>query len=919
MHDRSVRKQEYHFAHPLLRARDWQDRGEFGQLIDWWRQVGKGVCALVGIGGAGKTAIVERFLRVLPGVLPLEPGVRKQTSLPKPAKLFVFSFYDAPNPDAFFAQLAAWLANRLNRPETAQPSYEQTVRLMETAGPCLLILDGLEKVQEDGQRGAPFGQIADSRLRNFVFRSATGWLGDAALLITTRFALDDLRDRPGLNYREISIERISEETCLALLRQRGVRGSDVELAVIARDCGHHALTVDLAGGYLTHFAGGNAAAMPGWSLAGDRPAHDPQLPDDRLRAVAEQTARFERVALRYREALHRTDPAALALLERICLFRLGVDAGLLTRMFTGPGKETISGAELANLAEHEVRAKLDLLVAMRLLEATELGPRSRQRQQETAGATPTVFSAVREATYTVHPAVREGFLKGLDPDSRRQGHSAARQGLLASLGGIPGREANPSDPYVLDLLEEIAYHTLESGWADTAWELYFHQIRGYENLGRRLGAYERGERICRAFVAGQPAETAPIPVGLGPRNHALFLNEWALYLSDLGRLEGAARCYKRNIALRLEEQSWKNASIGNQNLTDLLLVAGRLREGLVAAEKAVRLAERASYAFERKDSYAYRGCVQALRGETAAALKDFQTAHQWQVRDEGQSEQPLYRYRGIQHAWLLARLGRQQEAAQVTEANKAISRQTLGEQHHYLPRCDLLLAGLARVRGDLSTAREMQHQAQEWAVARDAREILCGAAWERGCIALAEARGKADGPYGPQTVRCLHEARAAVHEGLRIALECGFGIFHIDLLLLGAAIALESGDAGGAECAARTALEKGRQPPAESGQPCLLAVLDPNCGYAWGEGLARHLLAEAYFLQAGQRLGRATLSSGHLPQEVERIIGEGQDHLAASRAVREKIHDPAMEETRRLHSAIKAGRLTTYPLQALVG
>jgi hypothetical protein len=135
MTDRHMRKQPYHFTHPLLRARDWQDRPELASLCDWWRQVGKGVCALVGIGGAGKTAIVDRFLRVLPGVLPPELGVCRQASLPKPRRLFVFSFYDAPNPDAYFAQLAAWLTERMNRLQTAQPSYEQTVGLLEYAGP----------------------------------------------------------------------------------------------------------------------------------------------------------------------------------------------------------------------------------------------------------------------------------------------------------------------------------------------------------------------------------------------------------------------------------------------------------------------------------------------------------------------------------------------------------------------------------------------------------------------------------------------------------------------------------------------------------------------------------------------------------------------------------------------------------------
>jgi len=43
---------QVHFAHHLLRARDWQERPEYGQLLEWWRGGGAGVCALVGIGGA---------------------------------------------------------------------------------------------------------------------------------------------------------------------------------------------------------------------------------------------------------------------------------------------------------------------------------------------------------------------------------------------------------------------------------------------------------------------------------------------------------------------------------------------------------------------------------------------------------------------------------------------------------------------------------------------------------------------------------------------------------------------------------------------------------------------------------------------------------------------------------------------------
>src|SRR5207244_1266980 len=126
----------------------------------------------------------------------------------------------------------------------------------------------------------------------------------------------------------------------------------------------------------------------------------------------------------------------------------------------------------------------------------------------------------------------------------------------------------------------IVYHTLESGEAGTAWDLYSEIIGGYQNLGLRLGAYERGERLCRAFVAGRAPDAAPLPERMNDSNRAAFINDWALHLSDLGRLAPAARCFERNIALRVQQQSYKNASIGNQNLCYLCILQGNLARAL---------------------------------------------------------------------------------------------------------------------------------------------------------------------------------------------------------------------------------------------------------------------------------------------------------------------------------------------------
>jgi hypothetical protein len=95
--------------HTLLRARDWQHRPQLDMVCEWWRSYGAGLCALVGIGGAGKTAIADRFLQLLPGVLPDNPRVPKDNGLPTPRDHRIFSFCNVPNPDEFFRDLADWL------------------------------------------------------------------------------------------------------------------------------------------------------------------------------------------------------------------------------------------------------------------------------------------------------------------------------------------------------------------------------------------------------------------------------------------------------------------------------------------------------------------------------------------------------------------------------------------------------------------------------------------------------------------------------------------------------------------------------------------------------------------------------------------------------------------------------------------
>ncbi len=561
---------ENFFVHSLLRAHDWQHRPQLDDVCQWWRGGGRGVLALVGMGGAGKTAIVERFLRVLPGGLPSDPDVPKDDTLPTPHSVFVFSFYDAPNPEAFFEALQMWLEHT-PRVQTVLSLRQMIFLLQQTPG--LMVLDGLEKVQEDGVRGL-LGRLASPKLREFLDRIAAGYFPELSVLVTSRFPLADLRDARPQFFRSLPIEEIDLPAGVALLRARGVNGTNLQLEGIVEACGRHALTVDFAGGYIAEFGGGDPATPVDFDMDSERLRQRlDDEPDEARRRVLKQGHRFARLAERYREAMRgdtaersegkgEGDAAALALLERICLFRLGADAETLANIFTGEKAINVSGSALAGLSGAQLQKKLDWLVRMRIVEASTKSsaqPHAFNPKPETRNPTSSIPSTPPCATV----------FSGIGDAALRENHEAVRQGLEVSLGDAPGE--NPSDSATLDLLEEIVHHTIQSGHVSEAWDIYWNRIGAYGNLGWRLGAYERGERICRAFAGGreigvqpvsappsdrQAADATALPWQSLPEDEqAIFINEWGRYLKNLGRLAAAARGYELNIEMRMRQKS----------------------------------------------------------------------------------------------------------------------------------------------------------------------------------------------------------------------------------------------------------------------------------------------------------------------------------------------------------------------------
>ena len=90
--------------HTLPPARHFQPRPESEAVGEFWRGERGGVLGVIAIGGAGKTRLVEHFLREL-----ATPRDSQPPALPEPNALGVWSFYQRPNPGEFLEQLTAHL------------------------------------------------------------------------------------------------------------------------------------------------------------------------------------------------------------------------------------------------------------------------------------------------------------------------------------------------------------------------------------------------------------------------------------------------------------------------------------------------------------------------------------------------------------------------------------------------------------------------------------------------------------------------------------------------------------------------------------------------------------------------------------------------------------------------------------------
>jgi hypothetical protein len=167
--------------------------------------------ALVGVtawGGAGKTALVTHWIQDGAGAS-RRPGVRG---------VFGWSFYADPSAEHWAESLLKWARQEFGVTVAAGRLAAAILGLLR-AVPLLLVLDGLERVQE-GPAGGGFGRLLDGTLRE-VLAGACQLNHGGLVLLTSRFPFADLETFDGSAARMLEVPPFTLAEGSALLAAAG--------------------------------------------------------------------------------------------------------------------------------------------------------------------------------------------------------------------------------------------------------------------------------------------------------------------------------------------------------------------------------------------------------------------------------------------------------------------------------------------------------------------------------------------------------------------------------------------------------------------------------------------------------------------------------------------------------------------------
>ena len=437
------------------------------------------------------------------------------------------------------------------------------------------------------------GTLLDSALKALLHELNTA--NEGMVLCTTRLRLDIPDDPP--RAVSLELENLSPEFGGQYLRKLGVDGDEQELQQASKEFGNHALALTLLGTYLVDFLNSDIrrrVEIP--RLMIDESKHGAHA--SRMMAAYEQmfAGKHEGEILRALGFFNRpADPDALKLV-------------------------------LPVMKDLQYQAALNRLYGARLV----------------LSKNPTVPA-------DCHPLIREHFaavMRSTAAKAFREGHARLYEHY---------RKQAPEQP---DTLEEMTplfyavYHGCQAGrYLEALNNVYRGSIRRGEEfyLLHVLGAFGADLSLLSNFF--ETPWTRP-NVTLPPDDQTWLLGEAGFTLRALGRLSAALVPLRSAAEDPVAHKQWLNAAIAYNNLSELLLHLGQVKQAITASHRAVDLADRSGEWSQRVINKTTLGAALLAAGNLVKGQRLFAEAERIQSK-----EQPgypiLYSLRGFLYCDLL--------------------------------------------------------------------------------------------------------------------------------------------------------------------------------------------------------------------------------------------------------------------------
>ena len=591
--------------------------------------------ALVGVtawGGAGKTALVTHWIQETGGYA-RRLGVRG---------VFGWSFYADPDAGHWARGLLEWARHDLGIEVAGTGRLAEAVLALLRAVPLLLVLDGLERVQE-GPAWGGFGRLLDGTLREVlagVCQRPSGGL----IVLTSRFPFADLETFDGGSARMLEVPPFTPAEGAALLAAGGGGMAGRGRATGAGPCGGRACS--------GHRGTGRPASRPSvYQRIGD--------PRRRLGRSTRTDARVGRVLEFYAGRLAEADRYLLA---AVSLFARLVDPDAVLAV----ADHEAFGSHLADWTPTMVQAA----VRGRLAGMASWHP---------------------DGTVSAHPLVRDAF--------RPLVMAAAETAADTVLAGMPtGTVQSRADAL---LVVEVIELLLDADQWQAADDMYRDRCNdGYAWL--YLPAARLGQRAATSFVA-TPDRRAACAIQLGQDRLSFYDNDVGLFAMISGDLATARESLSLHNLYKRNAENMRNLSAGLRNLAETLGHLGQVGPAMDTAGDALVSAETVDDRVEIQFAHEYLGWLADLAGEATEAERQFTDADQMEVVNHHEGAH-LYSSSGTWWADWLVRTGRPSPARALTNRNAEICQRNGWNQD--AARCDRMLGRLALAAGDIAAAGE---------------------------------------------------------------------------------------------------------------------------------------------------------------------------------------------------------------------